>query len=125
MAELLIGGRHSQSVLDCFLVKYSAAAQNKLPTHADQSLLSFTISLNDPSEYVGGGTWFERLGRPIDAPGAGHVIMFPGKVEHGGNPITGGTRYVIVLFMGYSANRSERPDGYVLDQLRQLESGDA
>ena len=27
--------------------------------------------------------------------------------------------------MGYSANRSERPDGYVLDQLRQLESGDA
>ncbi|KAL1503823.1 hypothetical protein AB1Y20_012290 [Prymnesium parvum] len=107
-------------VLDCFLVKYSAAAQNQLPTHADQSLLSFTISLNDPSEYEGGGTWFSALGAAVDAPAAGHVIMFPGRVEHGGHPITAGTRYVIVLFMGYSANRSGRPEGYVLEQLEQL-----
>ena len=46
-------------VLDCFLVKYSAASQSSLPTHADQSLLSFTISLNDPEEYDGGGTYFK------------------------------------------------------------------
>lgn len=107
------------SVLDGFLVKYSANGQNKLPTHADQSLLSFTISLNDPSEYEGGGTWFARLGRAIDAPAAGHVIMFPGRVEHGGNPITAGTRYVIVLFMGYDDNRSGRPTGYSLKRFQE------
>lgn len=110
-------------VLDCFLVKYSASAQNQLPSHADQSLLSFTISLNDPSNYQGGGTFFQALGEAIDAPGAGHVIMFPGRVEHGGNPISAGTRYVIVLFMGYSSNRSGQPTGYVVDKLlQQIES---
>ena len=46
-----------------------------------------------------------------------------GKVEHGGNPITAGTRYVIVLFMGYSANRSGREAGYVLKQLERLAGG--
>ena len=110
-------------VLDCFLVRYRAGAQARLPTHSDQSLLSFTISLNDPDEYEGGGTWFEALGRSIDAPAAGHVVMFPGKVEHGGNAISAGTRYIIVLFIGYASNRSGRPSGYVLEQLREMAAG--
>ena len=82
-------------VLDCFLVRYDAAAQASLPTHTDQSLLSFTISLNDPSEYEGGGTYFKGIDRAVDAPAAGHAVLFPGKVEHGGHPITAGRRYLV------------------------------
>ena len=106
-------------VLDCFLVRYDAAHQASLPIHTDQSLLSFTIALNDPSEYQGGGTFFRGLGRPVDAPAAGHAVLFPGKVEHGGHPISKGVRYIIVLFMGYEANRmSNRSRGYSLQPLR-------
>ena len=54
----------------------------------------------------------------------GHAVMFPGKVEHGGHPITKGTRYIIVLFMGYAANRmTGREDGYVLERYRALRGG--
>ena len=41
-------------VIDAFLVKYTAGKQAGLPVHCDQSLLSYTIALNDPSEYEGG-----------------------------------------------------------------------
>ena len=110
-------------VLDCFLVRYDASKQSSLPTHTDQSLLSFTIALNDPSDYEGGGTWFQGLGRAVDAPSAGHAVLFPGKVEHGGHPITSGVRYIIVLFMGYRANRmSHRTAGYALERIQGARS---
>jgi hypothetical protein len=111
-------------VLDCFLVRYDAAKQASLPTHTDQSLLSFTIALNDPSEYDGGGTWFRGLGRALDAPAAGHAVLFPGSIEHGGHPVSRGVRYIIVLFMGYSANRmSGEPAGYAIKGLQLQLSG--
>ena len=98
-------------------MRYDAEAQNSLSLHTDQSLLSFTIALNDPSEYEGGGTYFRGIDRAVDAPAAGHAVMFPGKVEHAGEPISKGRRYIIVLFMGYEANRlTGRDDGYVLRQ---------
>ena len=106
-------------VLDAFLVKYTAGAQAGLPVHCDQSLVSYTIALNDPSEYVGGGTWFRSLGRTLDAPSAGHALIFPGRLEHAGRPILRGQRYVIVLFLGYDANRSGRSVGWVLRKLRE------
>ena len=96
-------------VLDCFLVRYAAGAIVAADA-LGQSLLSFTIQLNGPSEYEGGGTWFEKLGMALDG-GGGRVVMFPGKVEHGGAPITSGERYVIVLFMGYARNKSAPPGG--------------
>ena len=111
-------------VLDGFLVRYQAGKQASLPTHCDQSLVSFTLALNDPSEYEGGGTWFRGLGRAIDVPAAGHAVMFPGLVEHGGHPITRGRRYIVVLFMGYEANRlTGREPGYVLRRFAQLTGG--
>ena len=52
--------------------------------------------------------------------------MFPGKVEHGGQPITKGTRYIIVLFMGYDLNRmSGREEGYVMRRYHALRGDDA
>ena len=67
---------------------------------------------------MGGGTFFRGIGRAIDAPAAGHAVMFPGKVEHAGQAITEGLRYIIVLFMGYESNRmSQRESGYVLESF--------
>ena len=74
-------------VLDGFLVRYTAGEQAGLPTHCDQSLLSYTIALNEPTEYEGGGTYFRAIGAALDAPHAGHAVLFPGRLEHaGGSP---------------------------------------
>lgn len=106
-------------MLDAFLVRYAAGAQTELPTHADQGQLSFTIMLNDPSEYEGGGTWFPELNRSLDGAAAGHVVLFPSKVQHGGRSISKGVRYIVVLFCGVDANRSGRTEGYVLEDLQR------
>ena len=59
---------------------------------------------------------------PLDAPAAGHAVLFPGKLQHGGNAISRGERYIIVLFMGYEANRSGREPGYVQLLSQQYDS---
>ena len=87
-------------VLDAFVVRYDAREQASLPTHVDENTFSFTIALNDRSEYEGGGTYFERL-RPVgdaSAPfepttlnaDAGGCVAFPGKLRHGGSVVTAG-----------------------------------
>lgn len=86
-------------VADAFIVKYNASGgQTFLSKHRDGSVLSFNIALNARSEYEGGGTWFEGLGRslPIER---GHVCAHAGGVLHGGHPITGGVRYILVAFV--------------------------
>mmetsp|Transcript_852 Transcript_852/g.1947 ORF Transcript_852/g.1947 Transcript_852/m.1947 type:complete len:746 (-) Transcript_852:88-2325(-) len=84
--------------VDAFLVKYDASKQNHLPVHSDESQFSFTLALNDPSEYIGGGTWFPGLGESLNAH-AGGMVSFPGPVAHGGNAITSGKRYIIAAFL--------------------------
>lgn len=88
-------------VLDAFVVRYDAREQASLPTHQDENTFSFTIALNDRSEYEGGGTCFTRL-KPVGVQGefeetllnadAGGVVAFPGKLRHGGNVVTSGRR---------------------------------
>ncbi|CAM9153870.1 unnamed protein product, partial [Phaeothamnion confervicola] len=85
-------------VHDAFIVRYDAAAQNSLPLHTDQSDVSLTVALNGRSEYDGGGTWFEELGRAV-CPEEGHIAVFPGHLFHGGHSITSGRRYIIAVFM--------------------------
>lgn len=114
-------------VMDAFVVRYDAREQASLPTHQDENTLSFTIALNDRSEYDGGGTVFERL-RPSglrEAPfeqtilnaDAGGVVAFPGRLRHGGSVVTSGRRYIIPLFIYVDSNRSGRQAGYVLRHL--------
>jgi len=119
-------------VLDAFVVRYDAREQASLPTHQDENTFSFTIALNDRSEYEGGGTCFTRLrrvgaeaefGETLLNADAGGVVAFPGKLRHGGHVVTSGRRYIIPLFIYAEQNRnpqslaSEREPGYVLRHL--------
>ena len=85
-------------VHDAFIVRYDAQLQRHLPVHRDESTHSFTIALNDVSEYDGGGTYIADLGDAI-RPNIGGLVSFRGDLLlHGGDPIIRGVRYVIVAF---------------------------
>ena len=107
---------------DAFVVKYQAGAggsgnnkgsgggggdrgiaplpsQSQLPVHSDESLFSFTILLNDRANFEGGGTFFEALGRPINAAAKGGMLAHSGRLRHGGQRITNGTRYILAAFL--------------------------
>ena len=89
---------------DAFIVRYDEADGSvSLPEHSDTSAISFTVSLNPPDEFEGGGTWFEALGEGgkgavVDA-GVGQVTMFAGPLRHAGFPISKGRRVILVLFL--------------------------
>jgi len=111
-------------VMDAFVVRYDAREQASLPMHIDENTFSFTIALNDQSEYEGGGTMFAQI-RPVGAgqepfgpavlnADAGGVVTFPGKLLHGGNTVTKGRRYIIPLFIYLDANASGKKPGYLL-----------
>ena len=94
-----VGMRGSRvRIFDAFFVKYSACGgQRHLPVHRDQSTHSFTIALNGTDCYGGGGTYFCDLARAV-VPERGQVLSFHGDLVHGGDPITWGTRYIVVAF---------------------------
>ena len=87
---------------DCFFVKYSAAEgeQRELTTHADGSIFSFNILLNDPTEFDGGGTWFESGGGRVVRLARGSAVGHSGRARHAGMAITRGERYLLVGFVG-------------------------
>ena len=116
-------------VHDAFIVRYDASGQRELAIHQDESSFSFTIALNDRSDYIGGGTFFEGI-RPSDKNeedfaaralnvDAGGVVCFGGKLRHGGQAITSGTRYIIPLFVYLDTNKSGNPAGYSVSSLLQ------
>lgn len=86
-------------VVDAFVVKYNATGgQTLLKPHRDGSVVSFNIALNSLSEYEGGGTWFEGLQTSLRSD-RGHVLTHASGLLHGGHPITGGVRYILVAFV--------------------------
>jgi len=98
--QLLPGGAGTLRVHDCFLVRYCAEAQRALPPHADESVLSFTVALNDGFE--GGGTHFEAADLLV-RPAAGQAVAFEGEVRHAGEATTAGVRYVLAVFCWVAA----------------------
>ena len=85
------------NVKDLFVVKYSADAQNQLEMHCDGSFLSFSILLNDTSEFEGGGTYFDdgltcRLNK-------GDMLLHSGQIKYSRLPVTKGKRYLLVGFL--------------------------
>lgn len=97
-------GSASLRVSDARLVKYnSSASQTQLGMHRDGPLVTATVTLNRCDEYDGGGTLIEALAGGSDSGvqrvDRGHVVLHPGAVRHGGQPITRGLRYVLVFFI--------------------------
>ena len=124
-----IGSAADLRAHDAFIVKYDAERQNSLVKHLDESAFSFTIALNDRSDYEGGGTCFEEIRlncaggkfEPITLNAdAGGVVAFPGTIIHGGAAVTKGLRYIIPLFIYLHENMSCNPKGYIADDLRPL-----
>jgi predicted 2-oxoglutarate/Fe(II)-dependent dioxygenase YbiX len=51
------------------------------------------------------------------------VVAFPGKLRHGGAPVTRGRRYIIPLFIYADTNASGRKPGYVRSALPEVDEG--
>ena len=86
-------------VHDAFVVRYDAeGGQRHLPVHTDDSSHSFTIALNDLSDYDGGGTYICSLGESYRSSIGGAFTFRGDQIQHGGDPVVRGTRYVIVGF---------------------------
>jgi hypothetical protein len=93
-------GLHDDMVLDIkdlFVVKYSHDAQNHLEMHTDGSFLSFNILLSDPSDFEGGGTYFDD--GLISRLEQGDILIHSSRIKHSGLPITSGCRYLLVGFL--------------------------
>jgi hypothetical protein len=116
--------------LDLFCAHYVAKAaketdpktlvMDRLEPHRDGSVLSFTVLLSPPSDFEGGGTFFDALrdepegadsclreGGVIRPSFAGDAVLHSGKLLHGADAVTRGSRTVLVGFV--SADRWQRP----------------
>jgi len=111
--------------LDFFVAHYEAATttttsmestttMDRLEAHRDGSLLSFTITLSPPEDFDGGGTFFEALKQNDNENGvvrpdrAGDVVLHCGKLLHGADVVTRGSRTVLVGFVDVAEWR-QRP----------------
>jgi hypothetical protein len=119
--------------LDLFCAHYVAKAKpaagttdpptqgmDRLEPHRDGSVLSFTVLLSPPSDFEGGGTFFDALrdepandtmclheGGVVRPKLAGDAVLHSGKLLHGADAVTRGSRTVLVGFV--SADRWQRP----------------
>ena len=83
--------------IDVFVVKYKFNEQTYLDMHKDGSFFSFNILLSNPTDFEGGGTYFDD--GLIMTPEQGGLIIHSSKMKHSGLPITKGTRYLLVGFI--------------------------
>lgn len=109
------------------IVKYNASSgHTSLGVHRDGPLVTATIALNSIDDYDGGGTFIEAL---ASNPSLGHnngvlrvdtgnVILHPGTVRHGGNRITRGLRYILVVWI--FSTKYKAPEHYAMRQASNL-----
>lgn len=90
--------------------KFLGAGQ---PLHRDLGLISVNIMLNSPSEFEGGGTFFDNQLRddtldlsinstppnPLKPLGVGHALAHLSNQRHAGVGTTSGVRDILVLFL--------------------------
>ena len=113
----LVDAARPPVVRDCFVIRYDADGDApgfaSLKPHVDESLVSFTVPLNERDEYDDGGLFVAPTGDLINGD-AGSVLCFYGGVPHGGYPISRGTRRVLTAFLVADANASGQPPGYAV-----------
>jgi hypothetical protein len=84
-------------IIDAFIVKYDMDNQKLLEMHTDTGCITVNILLSDPSDFTGGGTYFEdditiKLNQ-------GDMLIHSSNSKHAGLEITQGKRYVLVFFI--------------------------
>mmetsp|Transcript_28024 Transcript_28024/g.38729 ORF Transcript_28024/g.38729 Transcript_28024/m.38729 type:complete len:110 (-) Transcript_28024:151-480(-) len=91
----------SLRIRDAFFVKYDVNGQKGLGFHRDGTLLSCNVLLNKASEFKGGGTVFQEsdIGRQVVTGKRGDFVAHSGQLLHGGNEVTEGVRYILVVFI--------------------------
>lgn len=86
---------------------------DRLELHRDGSLLSFSLLLNPPDEFEGGGTFYDALrdtdphgilhaGGAIRPSRPGDAVLHCGKILHGADVVKAGRRVVLVGFVDVS-----------------------
>ena len=85
---------------DLFVVKYDMYGQQSLEPHKDGSVFSFSILLNDPKDFEGGGTQIMST-EEIYKLNKGGLLIHSGYNKHSGVKITSGLRYLLVGFINY------------------------
>jgi len=91
--------KYVYDIRDIFIVKYENrdGAQNALDMHVDGSVVTASIMLSDPSEFTGGGTFYEDgISAHLDQ---GDMIIHTKQHRHSGLKTTSGLRYVLVFFI--------------------------
>lgn len=92
-----------------FVVKYDEKEFPSTETHMDEAHVSFLVSLNNVTEYGGGGNTYEGLAfsiphngmhkldnHDIDALPVGGVVVHGSRLSHRSRAVTSGVRYVLV-----------------------------
>jgi len=97
--ETAIGDPQRLRLYRALVVHYDEAqGLTHQQVHRDHSLVTCVVTLNDRSEYTGGGTWMEDLGQAL-APPRGHALLQASALRHAGHVIETGQRWVMVLFL--------------------------
>eukprot|EP01100_Stratorugosa_tubuloviscum_P005949 TRINITY_DN25_c0_g2_i1.p1 TRINITY_DN25_c0_g2~~TRINITY_DN25_c0_g2_i1.p1 ORF type:complete len:237 (-),score=112.72 TRINITY_DN25_c0_g2_i1:185-895(-) len=81
-----------------YILKYEPDVISQMGLHYDNETVTIVVTLSDPTDYEGGGTFFPRWNYSTGKPAAGTCIIYPGGVshEHKGLKITAGRRYLFL-----------------------------
>jgi|TARA_B100001540_G_scaffold281556_1_gene271719 hypothetical protein len=93
-----------------YVVKYDAVNFPSVAQHVDEKHVTFLVSLNNVTEYAGGGNQFQGMGfsvphggphalhaHDVPAQPIGSVIIHGAQMHHSSHDVTGGERYVLVV----------------------------
>ena len=97
---------------DAFLLRFDGApGRSGLGVHVDDDGLGLSLNLllSDPSEFEGGGTYFEDGGMTV-TPQRGELVTHHGGLRHASVPTTGGLRYILVGFLRAPSLLVEPPE---------------
>jgi hypothetical protein len=93
-------------VYDALVIRYNVTkATAGQPLHRDLGLVSVNIMLNSPTEFQGGGTFFENQlllsesAQPLKPIGVGHALLHQSSQRHAGAATLAGIRDILVVFI--------------------------